>query len=298
MSIPSVSKKRHQTLKTHFVTRASRVTAFFIIIALIALVLFSASFASSYYGRHDARNNSPSAPSSSRTSKAVRNERSDSRHVDKLTKESDPFASALFAPFLPQTLPGPDSIVTYDSTCTTATSSFSLGDTVCVKVSGGSVPRRLDLSGSAGLLRDFVDTTDVDLGLTLPITTVTTPQTILFKLPSTATSVVNGQTVDNRGVWRVNSIAPFRFSLRSSAFFTVSDPQNIAANLVVYNSNNTNGSTTPGSNISFVVWITNTGPDAATNVTLTDIQEANATFVSKGQDSGPTFDCSGGPCTK
>src|SRR5438067_2285850 len=255
MSIPSVSKKRHQTLKTHFVTRASRVTAFFIIIALIALALFSASFASSYYGRHDARNNSPSAPSSSRTSKAVRNERSDSRHVDKLTKESDPFASALFAPFLPQTLPGPDSIATYDSTCTTPTSSFNFGDTVCVIVSGGSVPRRLDLSDSAALLRDFVSTSNEDLGLTLPITS-TSQQNIKFKLPGTAISVVNGQTVDNRGVWRVNSIAPFRFSLRSSASFTVSDPQNIAANLVVYNSNNTNGSTTPGSNISFVVWIT------------------------------------------
>ena len=82
--------------------------------------------------------------------------------------------------------------------------------------------------------------------------------------------------------------------MRTSAFFKVSDPAAAIADLVMYDSNNTDGITTVGTNgtdITFTLWLSNRGPDPATSVQVTDAVPANTTFVSESQDSGPTFTC-------
>ncbi|HEV7571145.1 MAG TPA: hypothetical protein VGQ21_06565 [Thermoanaerobaculia bacterium] len=47
-----------------------------------------------------------------------------------------------------------------------------------------------------------------------------------------------------------------------------------------------------GTNITYTVTLTNSGPSAATAVSLTDAVPANTTFVSESQTAGPTFSCS------
>jgi uncharacterized repeat protein (TIGR01451 family) len=46
-----------------------------------------------------------------------------------------------------------------------------------------------------------------------------------------------------------------------------------------------------GSNLTYTVTLTNSGPSAAANVSLTDAVPANTTFVSETQTAGPTFSC-------
>jgi len=53
-----------------------------------------------------------------------------------------------------------------------------------------------------------------------------------------------------------------------------------------------------GQNITYAISVTNNGPSAAANVSLTDaITTANATFVSATQTSGPVFNCALQTCT-
>jgi uncharacterized repeat protein (TIGR01451 family) len=52
------------------------------------------------------------------------------------------------------------------------------------------------------------------------------------------------------------------------------------------------GSATAGTNITYTVTLTNSGPSAASTVSLTDAVPANTTFVSETQTAGPAFLCS------
>jgi uncharacterized repeat protein (TIGR01451 family) len=113
----------------------------------------------------------------------------------------------------------------------------------------------------------------------------TDPQTDLFTIAFPPGSNI----IDYRGVWRVNDISN-RASVRTSAFFTVSNPAQPAADLLVYNGNDSNGTITAGSNIQYVLWLSNKGPDAATVVQVTDLTPANTTFLS-GQSSDPAWTC-------
>jgi uncharacterized repeat protein (TIGR01451 family) len=54
-------------------------------------------------------------------------------------------------------------------------------------------------------------------------------------------------------------------------------------------------SVTPGTDVTYVVTVTNDGPAPANSVTLTDILPANTTFVSETQTTGPTFACTTPP---
>jgi uncharacterized repeat protein (TIGR01451 family) len=185
-------------------------------------------------------------------------------------------------PFALLPLDSPEVVTLYAADCSTAKTSFVLGDTVCAKVEGGpSFNRRVALIDSFPLVRQFADITS-------------DPQFISFTLPSGSTSVINGDTYDNRGVWRVNIVPESRFSVRVTASFTVSDPQAPEANLAIYKSNNTGDQTTAGSNVLFTIFVQNPGPDTAQNVTVTDNIPANTTFLSGEQnDAGPpnTFTC-------
>jgi len=50
-----------------------------------------------------------------------------------------------------------------------------------------------------------------------------------------------------------------------------------------------------GSDVTYTVTLTNSGPSAAANVSLTDAVPANTTFVTESQTAGPTFSCSTPP---
>src|SRR5947209_3766641 len=286
MSNPSVSKKmRRATLVPRFVTRATRFSAIFIIIALLAMALIATSFASSFYRHHSKRAETVSAPNPGTVDRFLRSESNSLGRVNRLLEKSESVVPSAFSALLPPSppIPGVETITLYAADCTTLKSSFNLGDTVCAVVSGGPdlsiIKRRLAVGDSNDLIRDIVDA-DTDANLGSAISIATDPQTLKFKLPSSSTSTVGGQSVSNLGVWRVNSIHPYRFSVRNSAFFTVSDPNHLAYNLAIYNNDDTGGSTTAGSNIVYVLWITNYGPDAASNVTVTNDTPANTTFLS------------------
>lgn len=179
---------------------------------------------------------------------------------------------------LPQAGPSPETLETFAADCTTPKTSFILGETVCAKLSGGPsvIARRLSWA-------------QPDNSVARTIDVASDPQTDLFALPASS------PTVDYRGVWRVNDISLSRSIGRRSASFTVSDPADLVTNLAVYNNLNTNPSViVAGTNVEFALWLTNRGPDTATDVEVLDTVAADATFVEAQQDSGPAFSCSPG----
>ncbi len=179
-------------------------------------------------------------------------------------------------------------IATYDSTCTTPTTNFVLGEMVCVKVNGVPVnttfPNKISWVDTAGFIEQRTDL-------------ITDPQSDSFQLPVSDTSIVNGESIDNRGIWRVH-VTRNNGRLLHTAFFNVSDAANPSAHLVV-NKFVSGGESNvdAGSNVSFVITLTNKGPDAADEVELGDPTAPNMTFVSLTQTSGPAFSCTASTCT-
>jgi hypothetical protein len=189
----------------------------------------------------------------------------------------------LFSLLMPQA-GSVETIDTFAADCTTPKAVFNLGDTVCAKVTGAplrpSAPlRHINWSGPAG-----------DVEQTLDITS--DPQTNLFVIPASGTSIIDGQTIDNRGTWAASINSTSDSLTRAIAYFTVKDPQNAAADLAVYNfSTDTANPVAPGANTGSFLWVTNNGPDVAQNVHLTEATPPNLTYVSVTQDSGPAFTC-------
>ena len=192
------------------------------------------------------------------------------------------------APLAAQAPPDPESIATFAADCTTPQTDFNLGETVCAKLTGAPlgppVQRAINWTGPFSFI---VSSTNV----------VTDPQTELFTIPAPAASVVNGETVDNRGNWEVSGTTASDASVQARALFTVHDPAETVADLVVYSSisvadsdvsvggNNTSG------NLTSTLYVANRGPDTATSVTATELVPADTTFFSLTQDSGPAFTC-------
>src|SRR5262249_53381204 len=88
-----------------------------------------------------------------------------------------------------------ETITTFAADCVTAKTDFNLGDTVCVKVTGGLGAARLNWVARTG---SVVQTNDI----------TSDPQTFTFTIPATNTTTVSGigvddVTADDRGVWRV-----------------------------------------------------------------------------------------------
>jgi uncharacterized repeat protein (TIGR01451 family) len=184
--------------------------------------------------------------------------------------------------FLPQAGPSPEVMETFavdlSGNCDLSTpkSAFILGEKVCAKLSGGPslslYPRNFAWISNGDVV---FQTTNV----------VTDPQTDIFMLP------VFDPNTDYRGVWRVVDRSTNDGSVRTAAYFSVSNPALPAANLAVYKSNDTDGSTTAGSNILFSLWVTNYGPDTATDVTITDDTPANTTFVTDSGSASTGVNC-------
>lgn len=176
-----------------------------------------------------------------------------------------------------------DSVATYEVSgglCTNnLKDTFELGDSVCVKAIGAPLSgRRLSVAGTDGTIADIVDV-------------VTDPQELIYTLPSTTTSLVNGSVVDNRGVWRVTVHATSDFGARAGGFFSVTDPDNAAADLIIFAASTATDPVTPGSATGFSVNISNAGPDAAEDVHVTQNVPANFTFDSATAGTGVSFTC-------
>ena len=92
----------------------------------------------------------------------------------------------------------------------------------------------------------------------------------------TNTATVNATTADPAAGNNV-ATAPTTLGLSADLAVTKSGP----------------AAATAGTNVTYVVTLTNNGPSAATNVTLTDTLPPGTTLVSATQTSGPAFTCSG-----
>jgi len=189
--------------------------------------------------------------------------------------------SSLKSAFNPAPLPVPptsEGVDTFASDCSTPKSTFEVGDTVCVKVSGVPISffSRRVIMGNANstIIQSFNVTSD--------------PQTFSFVVDPT--TVIGGVPVDNRGTWHVIVLNPFFFYPEASTTFTVVDAAHPTADTTASTLVGP-GTAQGGDPITFQILVKNYGPDTASTVELTDAVPANTTFVDFQQVSGPTFTC-------
>ena len=295
MSNPRVSQIRQRAKLTRrlFGTVSRPITFLSLLFVLLATALYAGSSASSSRPKSGGRSESVAAGKD----KSVKSAFSSSTKVG---AHLGPRAAAIPEPsaemfLLPQEVTyDPETITTYAANCTTPKSNFNFGDTVCAKVDGGYPleisPRRVTWVAAD----NTIQSQDIagDTVYYVPVGAI--GDTFSFTLPA------RDANVDQRGLWRVSSVNT-RASVRASAYFTVSDPNDNVADLVVYDAVNTDiNNVASGTNVEFAVWLINRGPDAALNVSLANSVPAGATFVNLQQDSGPTFTCpasEAGPCT-
>lgn len=244
-----------------------RVAALLILCGLAATTLYLPSSATSFRKSHDSRSNSDkSKPIESRAKGASR--------ASSLLSGKSLDLNSLMSPFL-----SAEGIATYAYPgCTVPKDSFNLGETVCAKASGVPVtlfPWHITWTDPAGNIRQVVNASDDD------------QTTYTFTLPSSNTSVVNGQVSDNRGGWRVN-LTRSNGAVRQSASFTVHNTAQPTADVLVKKIVRDSESSVPaGGSIAFLVLVANAGPDTAQNVNLVDTLPSGATLVSFSQQSGP-----------
>jgi len=192
-----------------------------------------------------------------------------------LNGQDDPQTPAVFT-VTAQTAP----IATYEANCIIPKTTFNLGDTVCAKAMGitPGFGRRFAWTDPAGFVRTLTDLT-------------TDPQTDSYPLPGTQTSVIGTTTVDNRGAWKVSIISSRGSTLVATPF----DVKGATASVdLAISKGLASSNVDSGANFSFIVSVSNSGPDDAANVVVTDVTPLNATFQSATQTSGsPAFSCNG-----
>ncbi|MCM3871767.1 MAG: DUF5011 domain-containing protein [Pyrinomonadaceae bacterium] len=208
-------------------------------------------------------------------------------------KESDRLLPGKYFPVIKQPIlpaflqdPGPETIQTFDEDCTTPKTDFLLGDVVCVKVTGApglSIQAFYWSNASNFLVRNT------------PI--LATSQDDTFSLPATPTSTIGSFTANNRGDWKITAAGIDDGTARAVATITVHGPT-AAADVSVFKFPSTGEPrVNEGTNVAFSISVTNTGPDAATNVTLTDVTPLNMSLVSLVEAGSAGFSCTGSVCT-
>ena len=192
---------------------------------------------------------------------------------DQIRAVAAPRPAPSFKNFLTLAMPqaAPEGIATYAADCTTPKSDFALGDTVCVTASGpvdqALVRRRVQFVNPEFLI---IDNRDL----------LTSPQNITFTLPTVATETVDGVPVDNRGTWLVKLIETSDAAAREVVPITVRDPAQVVADLQINTTVIGETSPTAGSTFDVLVWVFNSGPEGAQNVSFSDTSPANTTFQS------------------
>jgi hypothetical protein len=252
------------------------------------LILFFILFATVLY--------SASSASSSRATSPSRRPESAARGIDKSAKSTNRSAktvpgtgsaTASRSSLLPMLLPlpqealEPETITTYAADCTTPKTVFNLGDEVCAKVSGGpsltGIPRRFSWVNA-----------DNEIQSLAPVSVL--PGTNKFTL-----TPPDGSGADWRGRWTVNSIGT-RANLRATTTFFVKDADHPTVDLAVYdNINFETAGLSSETAAEYLVWVSNSGPNDATNVEVTTTG-TNSSFISAEQQLGPNpggFACTG-----
>ncbi|HEY6232888.1 MAG TPA: HYR domain-containing protein, partial [Pyrinomonadaceae bacterium] len=159
---------------------------------------------------------------------------------------------------------GPESIATYNTACTLADDTFTVGNTVCAKADPNfSGTRYIYWVNSEGA----------------------TVQTDII----TSANATASRQMNVAGNWWVY-FSDTDGSLRNKHAFTVSDPAQPEVDLSIHNSKGPE-EIFAGGFVSFIVDVENKGPDTASSVSFTELLPANTSFVSVSQDSGPTFTC-------
>ncbi|MFN2531698.1 MAG: immunoglobulin-like domain-containing protein [Pyrinomonadaceae bacterium] len=267
-ALKSVVSRRHNAHRIGLSSRASS-------IALGAVVVLGTLIATSFYAASSA-----STAKNKQRSVAASTRKQISKAPMKKSAYPLPAMNEALKPLHSLAPDNPPAIATYASDCTTAQTQFAVGDIVCVQVSGfpvgGFFPRKLTWATTDSTI---VQSTDITAD----------PQSDSRQI--TATTLVNGLTVDNRGTWQIAVRNPFFFFPEALATFTISDPQNTAADLAIA-STFSEGSIQTGSEATFGFQVNNYGPDSSANVTLSDALPNGASLVSFQQLTGPTFNCS------
>jgi hypothetical protein len=187
---------------------------------------------------------------------------------------------------VPTPTPGEESIETFEvvsNACTnTPKTSFQLGDQVCAKVTNAPLRsptalRTFNWVGTKGFVRQTADV-------------VADPDSNIFTLPASNTSIIDGETIDNRGIWAASLNSNADNIARAIAYFNVSDPANTAADLIVYNFSTSDDVILSGASTGFFLWLSNAGPDTAANVHVLMAVPTNMTYVSASTASA--FSCS------
>lgn len=194
------------------------------------------------------------------------------------------FLSSPVEPFLfPQQPP----LALYADDCVTSKNSFNLNEGICVRVSGAPTDGiSLVISDPDNFKRESFDVTS-------------SSQTFSYLLPSSSST----GDVDNRGTWTVALVNNSDASRRLSANFSVHDPNQTVADVTISKTSLDTTQILAGGNTTYRIYVTNQGPDAATNVRFTDDTLANTTFVSFTDDNSSGFNCTspavgtGGPTT-
>ena len=196
-----------------------------------------------------------------------------------------PFFPAAYAgwfPFLLQS--GPETVAIFAGDCTTPATSFTLGDTVCAKLTNAptgaratQVLRRLSLVGPDGFIRVNHDVPGTD-----------SSDEVTFTIPATDTSLIGGENIDNRGTWHAASSSGFDGSTKVQTAFTVTS--NVAVAQLSLLSVVSDTELAAGDNVTFTFYLANTGPNPAADVEITAADPANTTFISQAS-SDPNFSC-------
>lgn len=169
--------------------------------------------------------------------------------------------------------------------CTaTPKNTFSLGESVCVKVVNGPLGTGFPVAAVTVVGTDGTVMSIADIA--------SDPQELIFTLPATTTSVVNGAVVDNRGLWRAGIHAKADFAVRMAVYFNVTDPTAPAADVSVFASSTAVDTVAPGDPTGFTVFVTNDGPNDAADVHVTQAVPPNFSFDSATHGDGVAFTCS------
>jgi uncharacterized repeat protein (TIGR01451 family) len=256
-----------------------------ICLAIFASVSSSSSLSSTPEGRNSAATlKTAAAPQKDRSVRKAPNDVTGvNNFLRSFTQPAGLPGTKLFNLLAPQS-PGPETIATYADDCTTPKTDFNFGETICAVVSNAP------LGANERLIWGH---TDGFLAREVFLNSATQNDQLLL----TPTSVLGGETVNNRGTWRIRSVNTDGEPVAETTF-TIHDPATVTGDLSVYKFIQSGESkVNEDVDVSFVISVSNFGPDNASNVELEDFTPAATTFVSLAQTSGPTFTCTDSNCT-
>lgn len=257
------SSTRRLRLKRLLGGTAVRVGASFALFAIIATVFYTGT-------------SSAASPAATRT-----NENSTLNSVARPEVNYD-FSAWLLPSMMFQPQPSlVESINTYAADCSTPKTDFNLGDTVCARA---SFP-------TAFLSFRRITVVDPNNNILDSAIITSSAQTVEFTLPGSATSVIGGNTVDNRGTWRID-LRSFGGSRRDTASFDVHDVANPQADLQIF-AGSGDDAVAPNSTVPVKIVVFNAGPDTAMNIQVSAPSVSGLSLQSFNQGGA---DC-GSTCT-